>query len=53
MINIYCLGKFGFGTLEETVEYIYSGATEYEKKYYQEKLKNQIIEILKEEGFVK
>lgn len=53
MINIYCLGKYGFPTLEETIENLYSGATEYEIKYYSERLKNEIIEELKGNGFIK
>lgn len=53
LINLYCLGKYGFKTIEETIDYLYSGGTEYEKEYHLEKLKNEIIEELKENGFIK
>lgn len=53
MINIYCLGKYGFATVEETIDNLYGGATEYEKEYYTKKIKNEIIEELKNNGFIK
>lgn len=53
MINLYCLAKYGHATLEETIDYLYSGATEYEKEYYSNRLKNEIIEELKTNGFIK
>ena len=53
IIDAYCLGKYGYSTFEETVENIYSGATEYELKYYSEKLKKEIIEKLKEYNLIK
>ena len=53
MINLYCLAKYGCKTLEETVDNLYSGATEYERDYYTTRLKNEIIEILKDNGFIK
>lgn len=51
MIDIYCLGKYGVATFEEAIANIYSG--EEERKYYGEKLKKEIIEELKEKGFIK
>jgi len=53
LIDLYCLGKYGFKTLNETIDYIYNGATEYERDYYTKKLKNEIIQVLKENGFIK
>ena len=53
MINLYCLGKYGYQTIEETIDNMYSGATEYEREYYLNRLKKEIIEILRENGFVK
>ena len=53
MINIYCLAKYGFTTLEETINNLYGGATEYEKEYYTKRLKNEIIGELKNNGFIK
>lgn len=53
MINLYCYAKYGYTSLEETISNLYSGATEYEKEYYTNRLKNEIIEQLKENGFIK
>lgn len=53
IINIYCLGKYGYPTFEEAVKSIYGGASKEELKYYGDKLKNEIIETLKENGFIK
>lgn len=52
MINIYCLGKYGFKSFEETCDYLYSGATEYEKEIYSKRLKEDIINELEANGLL-